>query len=164
MEADKWKVAGGRDEADPLHKLNAHQPALTSVHILCCPPARKGQLDGWLPNISHSLPTWQAGTREITTAEMKRDPADQCETSICPVRGFSELRRKQMIFFSPKWSGEAEREKPKPNETKPSERSSICQAYCAASANEAWRIKAKSHCACWHKAVFTFYLILVAGG
>lgn len=162
MEADKWKVAGGRDEADPLHKLNAHQPALTSVHILCCPPARKGQLDGWLPNISHSLPTWQEGTTAITTAEMKCDPADQCETSICPMREFSELRCKQMIFFSPKWSGEAEREKPKPNETKPSECSSICQAYCAASANEAWRIKAKiSLCLLTQSC---FYLILVAGG
>lgn len=38
--------------------------------ILSCPPARKGQVHSWLPNISHCLPAWPKGA-QISTAEIE---------------------------------------------------------------------------------------------
>lgn len=73
--------------------------------ILCCPPSRKGQ-HTWLSNISHYLPTWQEGTRTITTAEMKCDPADQCETSICPMRvQWSTKKINDLPYSKVEWGG-----------------------------------------------------------
>lgn len=41
VKADKWKVAECREGADPLHRLNTHQPALTSTDILL-PTSKEG--------------------------------------------------------------------------------------------------------------------------
>lgn len=133
--------------------------------ILCCPPARKGQLHTWLSNISHSSPTWQEGTRTITTAEMKCDPADQCvrhlfvqwESSVSyQANKWSSLFRNGVEME--RWVGE------KQNKMKQNSLSSLPYSRLNVLLVLSRLIKTRSHCACWCKAVFKFYLILVVGG